>query len=205
VSDLGTTVRTVGDGPTTQTRTRYDPGRNRPGPLPRLPPARSPRHGRWLKYSLDRLFAAIGIVVTAPLFVLVSLLLLAHGVRAVLRVQTRIGDRGAFPLASFAIPPALEHRWIGRMLRASGLVVLPQIFSVLRGHLSMIGPRPRYPGEPPTPTRPGMAGLAQTAQATRALDRDEVFALDAVYAREWSLGLDLRLIGQGMWRVFVPR
>ena len=145
----------------------------------------------------------VAIVFTAPLFVLVALLLLAHGVRAVLRVQHRVGDRGAFALASFAIPPELEGRWVGRVVRASGLVALPQVFSVLRGDLSLIGPRPRYEGEPPTPVRPGMIGPAQTAQGARIVDRDEVFALDAVYAQEWSLGLDARLLARGMWHMFV--
>jgi lipopolysaccharide/colanic/teichoic acid biosynthesis glycosyltransferase len=175
------------------------------GPAPPLPPILSRRRGRWLKHVADRVLAAIGIVFSAPLFVLVALLLLAHGVRAVLRVQQRIGDRGAFPLASFAIPPELEDRWVGRLVKGSGLVALPQIFNVLRGELSLIGPRPRFEGEPPTPVRPGMVGPAQVAQATRVLDRDEVLALDAVYAREWSLGLDVKLLAGWMWRMFLPR
>lgn len=192
------------DGPTTQRTVPATSGGRRPGPTVPLPPALPRRRGRWLKYAIDRVLAAIGIVVTAPLFVLVALLLLAHGVRAVLRVQHRIGDRGAFPLASFAIPPELEDRWVGRLVKASGLVALPQVFNVLRGDLSLIGPRPRFAGEPPTPVRPGMLGLAQAAQATRVLGRDEVFALDAVYAQEWSLRLDARLLAGGMWRMFVP-
>ena len=179
-------------------------GERRRQPAPPLPPVLTRRRGRWLKHAIDRLVAAVAIVVTAPLFVIVALLLLAHGVRAVLRVQTRVGDRGTFPLASFAIPPELEHRWVGRLVRGSGLVALPQVFSVLRGNLSLIGPRPRYPGEPPTPVRPGMLGLAQNAQATRILDRDEIFALDAVYAQEWSLALDARLLAGSMRRMFVP-
>jgi lipopolysaccharide/colanic/teichoic acid biosynthesis glycosyltransferase len=175
------------------------------GPSPPLPPVLTRRRGRWFKHAVDRVLAAIGIVLTAPLFVLVALLLLAHGVRAVLRVQHRIGDRGAFPLASFAIPPELEDRWVGRLVKGSGLVALPQVFNVLRGDLSLIGPRPRFDGEPPTPVRPGMIGPAQAAQATRILDRDEMFALDAVYAQEWSLRLDLRLLAGGMWRMFLPQ
>jgi lipopolysaccharide/colanic/teichoic acid biosynthesis glycosyltransferase len=49
-----------------------------------------------------------------------------------------------------------------------------------------------------------MIGLAQTAREARILDRDEVFALDAVYAQEWSLRLDARLLARAMWRMFVP-
>jgi lipopolysaccharide/colanic/teichoic acid biosynthesis glycosyltransferase len=193
----------VRDGQTTRQRIPATSGRRTVGPAPPLPPILAPRRGRRLKHTIDRVLAALAIVFTAPLFVLVALLLLAHGVRAVLRVQRRIGDRGAFPLASFAIPTEIEDRWVGRLVRSSGLVVLPQLFNVLRGDLSLIGPRPRYPGEPATPVRPGMLGLAQTAQATRILDRNEVFALDAEYAQDWSLRLDARLLGRGMWRMFV--
>jgi lipopolysaccharide/colanic/teichoic acid biosynthesis glycosyltransferase len=178
-------------------------GERRLRSAPPLPPVLARRRGSRLKHAIDRVLAALAIVLTAPLFVFAALLLLAHGVRAVLRVQTRVGDRGPFPLASFAIPPELEQRWVGRLLRGSGLVALPQVFNVLRGDLSLIGPRPRYQGEPATPVRPGMLGLAQLAQATRNLDRDEVFALDAVYAQEWSLALDARLFAGGVRRMFV--
>jgi lipopolysaccharide/colanic/teichoic acid biosynthesis glycosyltransferase len=91
------------------------------------------------------------------------------------------------------------------VLRGSGLVALPQVFSVLRGDVSLIGPRPRFDGEPATPARPGMLGLAQAAQARRRLDRDEVFALDAEYAARWSLGYDLKLVAGGVGRLFAFR
>jgi lipopolysaccharide/colanic/teichoic acid biosynthesis glycosyltransferase len=142
--------------------------------------------------------AAIGIVVTAPLFLVVALTLLALGQRRVLHVEERIGERGPFPLVTFARPPAGTHAWMARVLSGSGLVALPQLFNLLRGDLSLIGPRPRYPGEPRPPVRPGMAGLAQTEQAKRVLSRDEVFALDAEYAAGWSLGLDLRVAARGV-------
>jgi lipopolysaccharide/colanic/teichoic acid biosynthesis glycosyltransferase len=198
------TVRSVPDGPTTHRTRPARSGARTLGPAPLLPPVLTRRRGRWLKHAIDRVLAILAIAVTAPLFVLVALVLLAHGVRAVLRVQHRVGDRGAFPLASFAIPPGLEGRWVGRLVRGSGLVALPQVFNVLRGDISLIGPRPRFEGEPPTPVRPGMIGLAQTAREARILDRDEVFALDAVYAQEWSLRLDARLLARAMWRMFVP-
>jgi hypothetical protein len=138
-------------------------------------------------------------VVTAPLFLLVALTLFALGRRQVLRVEVRVGDRGTFRLASFARPP--DGR-LARVLAGSGLAALPQLFSLLRGDVSLIGPRPRYPGEPLTPARPGMLGPAQARQANRELDRGEVFALDAEYAEQWSLGLDLRVVTDGVRRRF---
>ena len=184
------------DGPTAH-RERTGRGSLPPGPQ-RTPPQTGRRLDRTLKHVVDRVFAAVGIIVTAPLFLVVAVTLLALGQRRVLRVEQRIGERGEFPLVTFAHPPAGTHPWLGRVLSGSGLVALPQLFNLLRGDLSLIGPRPRYPGEPRPPARPGMAGLAQAEQAKRVLSRDEVFALDAEYAAQWSLGLDLRLTARGV-------
>jgi lipopolysaccharide/colanic/teichoic acid biosynthesis glycosyltransferase len=173
---------------------------------PSVPPPRAGRRlDRTLKHGFDRLFAAVGIVVTAPLVLLIALTLLALGQRRVLRVQKRVGDRGAFSLVSFAAPPEGRYPWAARVLRDSGLAELPQLLSLLRGDLSLIGPRPRYPGEPPTPVRPGMLGLAQGRQATHVLDRDEVFALDAEYAERWSLALDVRVVADDVRRLLSRR
>jgi len=170
----------------------------------RLPAAPPRGGGRRVKYALDRVLAAVGVVVTAPLFLLVAVTLLAFGVRHVLAVETRIGDRGPFRLARFDVRPELPL-WLRRVLAGSGLTSLPQMFSVLRGDVSLVGPRPRYPGEPPAPARPGLVGLAQAEQAVRELDRDEVFALDAEYAERWSPGLDVRIVARGARRLVAPR
>jgi lipopolysaccharide/colanic/teichoic acid biosynthesis glycosyltransferase len=180
----------VGDRPATQLE-RIPPS----GGVP--PSPREHRPARTVKYAIDRVAAALAIVITAPLFLLVALTLLALGRRRVLNVEVRIGERGAFALASFDLPPEGSHPWVVGVVAGSGLVALPQLFSLLLGHLSLIGPRPRYPGEPRPPARPGMAGLAQAEQRSRVLNRDEVFALDAEYAERWSLGFDVRVAALG--------
>jgi lipopolysaccharide/colanic/teichoic acid biosynthesis glycosyltransferase len=181
------------------------PGDGRPPPpLAPTPTRPRPSVARRLKHGTDRAVAVVALVVTAPLFLLLAVTLLAVGVRRVLRIETRIGERGPFPLLSLAAPPALEHPWVARALNGTGLATLPQLFNLLRGDLSLVGPRPRYPGEPHPPVRPGMAGLAQAAQAVRMVDRDEVFALDALYAERWSIGLDLRLLAGAVGRLLAP-
>jgi lipopolysaccharide/colanic/teichoic acid biosynthesis glycosyltransferase len=187
------------------------PAPRREGVVPRdgsppLPSAlRSDRvAARRVKHALDRTVAAVAIVITAPLFLLVAVALLVLGIRRVLRVETRIGDRGPFRLASFDLRPDIPY-WLRRVLAGSGVALLPQLFSLLRGDVSLVGPRPRYPGEPRPPVRPGMAGLAQAEQAVRLLDRDAVFALDAEYAAHWSLGLDVRILARGARRLLAPR
>lgn len=150
------------------------------------------------------MLAAVALLLTAPLFVLVAVALLACGVRRVLAVEERLGERSIFRLARFAVPPEVRTRIVGRVIVGSGLVALPQVFSVLRGDLSLIGPRPRYEADPPPPARPGLVGLAQNAQALGQLTRSEQFALDAEYAREWSPALDARILATCVWHAFVP-
>src|SRR6476646_10194465 len=86
-----------------------------PSPQRPAPQRRGRVAARHVKYALDRILAAVGILVTAPLFLLVAVTLLAFGVRRVLRVETRIGDRGPFPLISFDVHPELPA-WLRRAL-----------------------------------------------------------------------------------------
>jgi lipopolysaccharide/colanic/teichoic acid biosynthesis glycosyltransferase len=148
---------------------------------------------------------ALAVVVTAPLFVTVALLLLTSGVRSVIAVEERLGDRAPFRLVRFAVPPELRVRRLGRILVGSGLVALPQVFNVVHGDMSLIGPRPRYAGEPPPPARPGLVGLAEIARPGRELSRAEQFALDEQYAREWSLSLDARILATCVWQAVATR
>ena len=76
---------------------------------------------------------------------------------------------------------------------------LPQLWSVVRGEMSIIGPRPREPGFEPPPARPGLTGLAQLEQLERWLSVAEQLELDDRYARTWSLGLDARIVWRTMW------
>jgi lipopolysaccharide/colanic/teichoic acid biosynthesis glycosyltransferase len=147
------------------------------------------RRALLLKHALDRLIAAAGLLVTAPLIAGVALALRLRG-GPVLRRRQRIGEGGRrFVLGTFAIP---EDGLLARL----GVTALPQLWSVLTGRMSIVGPRPREPGSDPPPARPGLTGLAQLEQLERWLSVPDELALDDRYAREWSLGLDVRI----MWR-----
>jgi lipopolysaccharide/colanic/teichoic acid biosynthesis glycosyltransferase len=91
---------------------------------------------------------------------------------------------------------------VGRLLRASSLDELPQLLNVLRGDMSLVGPRPCIPYETEhfkphhferflVPA--GMTGLWQVAARAHATF-GEALDMDVTYARGWSLGLDLRLL-----------
>jgi exopolysaccharide biosynthesis polyprenyl glycosylphosphotransferase len=95
----------------------------------------------------------------------------------------------------------------GRLLRRTSLDELPQLYNVLRGDMSLVGPRPvterelaRYRDEVVTllSFRPGVTGYWQVNGRSRAV-YDERIRLDLAYVRGWSLKLDLAVLGRTMW------
>lgn len=98
-----------------------------------------------------------------------------------------------------------------RLLRASGLDELPQIINVLRGEMSMVGPRPCIPGEfehylpwqrERTDALPGLTGLWQVSGKNRTTF-DEMIRLDIQYARNPSFWLNLKIIFLTPWVIAV--
>jgi lipopolysaccharide/colanic/teichoic acid biosynthesis glycosyltransferase len=158
--------------------------------LPRTPPPTPSRGAVLLKHALDRLIAVCGLLVTAPVIAGVALALRLRG-GPVLQREPRVGERGEpVVVRTFAVPDG----W-GVLVRV-GVPALPQLWSVLTGRMSIVGPRPREPGFEAPPARPGLTGLAQLEQLDRWLSVAEQLELDERYARTWSLGLDARI----MWR-----
>jgi lipopolysaccharide/colanic/teichoic acid biosynthesis glycosyltransferase len=102
---------------------------------------------------------------------------------------------------------------IGRFLRKSSLDELPQLWNVLRGDMSLVGPRPPIPYEvehyPPHwfdrfAVKPGMTGLWQVSGRSE-LTLEEMIALDVEYARSRSLWLNLKILARTVPVVFVGR
>jgi len=100
------------------------------------------------------------------------------------------------------LPDADRLTSLGRFLRATSLDELPQLWNVLRGELSLVGPRPLLmsylPRYSPWQARrhevmPGITGWAQV-NGRNALSWDEKFDLDVWYVDHWSLALDLRIL-----------
>jgi lipopolysaccharide/colanic/teichoic acid biosynthesis glycosyltransferase len=92
---------------------------------------------------------------------------------------------------------------VGKFLRRTSLDELPQFINVLRGEMSLVGPRPPIPYETEAydiwhrrrflEIKPGITGLWQVKGRSR-LKFDEMVRLDIQYARDWSLGLDLKIL-----------
>lgn len=165
---------------------------------------------------LDVVGALLALVPATPLMVLGALLILLEDGGPVLFVQPRVGRHGrvfaclklrTMRRGSADGPcPAPEsdprHLRCGRLLRRWALDELPQLLNVLRGDMSLVGPRPAQPWECDQHTArerqrlqvlPGLTGLAQVRGRNR-LTWPERIELDLEYVRTRSLGLDLRIL-----------
>lgn len=168
---------------------------------------------------MKRLF---DLVLTLPAFLLLSPLLLtiAAGIRLIigqpiLFTQTRLGLGGRpFTLYKFRtmtdardekgnlLPDADRLTPLGMFLRSSSLDELPELINILKGDMSIVGPRPllmqyldRYTPEQARrhTVKPGLTGWAQV-NGRNAISWEEKFKLDVWYVDHWSFGLDLKII-----------
>jgi len=175
------------------------------------------------KRALDASVAAVGLVATAPLQAVVALAVLAKHGRPVLFRQPRPGKDGrVFELVKFRTMLLPDARRVsdadrltplGRFLRSTSLDELPTLWNVLKGEMSLVGPRPllvqyldRYSPEQARrhEVRPGITGLAQV-RGRNSLDWDDKFALDVEYVDNRSLGLDLRILWETVAVVLLRR
>ena len=165
-----------------------------------------------VKRGLDVTVSAVGLVVSAPVQVVTAgVVLVAHG-RPVLFRQPRPGKDGVvFELVKFRtmrhpdathVTDADRLTSVGRFLRSTSLDELPTLWNVLKGDMSLIGPRPllveylpRYSPQQARrhEVRPGVTGLAQVS-GRNGLSWDDKFALDVEYVEQRSLVLDLTIL-----------
>jgi lipopolysaccharide/colanic/teichoic acid biosynthesis glycosyltransferase len=167
------------------------------------------------KRLLDALLAAVAIVALSPVFCVVALAVWAAHGRPVLfrQVRSGLGER-PFTILKFRtmtdlrdtrgrlLPDALRTTAVGRVLRSSSLDELPGLFNVLRGDMSLVGPRPllvryqssyRQAERRRFDVRPGITGWAQV-NGRNSLGWNERFARDLEYVDACSLALDVKII-----------
>lgn len=169
----------------------------------------------------------LGITISAtlllsPLIVFIAILAHIRLGRPILFTQTRPGLHGKpFTIYKFRtmtnerdadghlLPDAQRLTPFGRFLRSTSLDELPELFNVLKGDMSLVGPRPllmqyldRYTPEQARrhEVRPGITGWAQI-NGRNALSWEEKFALDVWYVDNCSLWLDIRIIALTVWKV----
>jgi lipopolysaccharide/colanic/teichoic acid biosynthesis glycosyltransferase len=176
----------------------------------------------FIKTAFDRSAALCGIILVLPLFICASVLVWLSMGRPILFRQQRPG-RFAKPfwLLKFRtmsdrreasgdlLPDAVRLTRVGRLLRATSLDELPQLWNVLRGDISLVGPRPLLmeylPRYSPEQARrhevmPGITGWSQI-NGRNALAWQEKFALDTWYVDNWSLRLDFSILAKTLWLV----
>jgi sugar transferase EpsL len=174
------------------------------------------------KRVFDLLAAGLGILLLSPVLLILALLVrLVHGA-PVLFSQRRPGFKGAaFNLYKFRtmtndrdqqgqlLPDAQRLTALGRALRATSLDELPELLNVLRGEMSLVGPRPllmqyltRYNAEQARrhDVLPGITGWAQV-NGRNALTWEDKFRLDVWYVDHWSFWLDLKILVQTLLKV----
>lgn len=175
-----------------------------------------------LKRTFD-ILAALGLaVVLAPVLIVVAFLIRRHLGRPVLFVQKRPGLHGKiFKLVKFRtmidakgpdgkpLEDAARMTPFGDFLRRSSIDELPELWNVLRGEMSFVGPRPLLVEYLPLYTkeqagrhavRPGITGWAQI-NGRNALSWEEKFALDLWYIDNRSFALDLKILWRTVYKI----
>lgn len=175
-----------------------------------------------MKRVMDVLSAGLGLILLSPILVLIYILVASQMGWPVLFRQARPGLHGKpFEMVKFRtmsnaydskgnpFPDAERLTPLGRFLRASSLDELPELWNVLRGDMSLVGPRPLLMEYLPLyspeearrhEVRPGITGWAQVS-GRNAITWDEKFALDVWYVDNRSLCLDLKIIWLTMGKV----
>lgn len=177
---------------------------------------------RATKRAMDLAAACVGLVMLAPVLCAVAAVVRVHLGHPVLFRQMRPGLRGRpFELVKFrtmrdatdvhgrAVPDSERLTNVGAFLRRASLDELPELWNVIRGDMSLVGPRPLLMEYLPLYTpeqarrhdvRPGITGWAQV-QGRNALSWEEKFELDTWYVDHQSLRLDLKIMAMTVQRV----
>ena len=177
---------------------------------------------RYGKRALDLALTIPALIVLSPVLLLIALSVRLTLGAPILFRQTRPGLHGKpFTLYKFRtmtdardaqgnlLPDAERLTRFGRFLRATSLDELPELFNVLRGEMSLVGPRPllmqyldRYTPEQARrhEAKPGITGWAQV-NGRNALTWEQKFAFDVWYVDHQSLWLDARIIVLTIWKI----
>ncbi|MDE7177697.1 MAG: sugar transferase [Lachnospiraceae bacterium] len=170
---------------------------------------------RYMKRCLDFILSLCGIIVLSPVLVILAVLVRVKLGSPILFHQERPGkDERIFTLCKFRtmtdardekgelLPDSVRLTKFGKFLRAASLDELPELFNILKGDMSIIGPRPLLVSYLPYYTererlrhsvRPGLTGLAQVS-GRNFLDWDKRFQKDVEYVEHLTFGMDLKVL-----------
>ena len=175
-----------------------------------------------IKRVMDLILTISGLIVISPLLLLISFLILITYGHPILFRQQRPGLRGKiftiFKFRTMSEDVDVQGKLlsdgqrllpVGKILRAFSMDELPELFNVVRGEMSLVGPRPllieyldRYTSEQARRHEvvPGITGWAQV-NGRNQLTWEEKFILDVWYVDHWSFWLDIRILFITLWKV----
>ena len=195
--------------------------------------------GQWTKRGIDLFLALLSSAAFSPVALLIAALIKLDSRGPVIYKQKRVGRRGKlFYVWKFRTMvqnadeilqnylerhPEMQEEWettqklkkdprvtrVGRVLRKFSLDELPQLVNVLRGEMSLVGPRPCMPQqidlyshvfELYKRVRPGITGLWQVSGRNNTTYEERV-RLDEYYVRNWSIWLDIYILAKTVWVV----
>lgn len=186
------------------------------------------RWNKFLKMCVDIIFATVMLIIAFPLFVIIAIFIKFETEGPIFFIQKRLGKgERSFALYKFRsmVQDAekqfqkVEHlnqakgalfkikndprlTLVGKFLRKYSLDELPQLFNVINGDMSLVGPRPSLDREAKKyeewqlkryDIKPGVTGLAQVSGRSD-LSFDKILELDLYYMKNWSIGLDFKIL-----------
>ena len=177
---------------------------------------------KYIKRILDFVLSLMAIIILLPVFIIIAVLVRIKLGSPVLFVQERPGkDEKVFKMYKFRtmtdkrdkdgnlLPDAARMTSFGRILRSASLDELPELWNILKGDMSIVGPRPLLVEYLPRyntyqrqrhDVRPGLSGLAQI-NGRNGITWEEKFALDVEYVQTISFLLDLKIVFLTFYRV----
>lgn len=182
------------------------------------------RKGQYfIKRGFDIIAALGGLIVFSPIIIIVALLVRFNLGSPILFTQDRVGkDNKIFKMMKFRtmkdgvdkdgnlLPDNERLTSFGKLLRSTSLDELPELINILKGDMSLIGPRPLLVEYIPLYSEeqkrrhdvlPGLTGWAQI-NGRNAISWNEKFKLDVYYVDNWSIGLDLKIFFLTFYKLF---
>ena len=179
---------------------------------------------KYIKRLLDIVISLVALVVSSPVLLVLAILVRCKLGAPVIFHQERPGyHEKIFKLCKFRtmtderdeegnlLPDSVRLTKFGRILRATSLDELPELWNILKGDMSIIGPRPLLISYLPYYTeeerlrhtvRPGLTGLAQVS-GRNLLDWDKRFATDVTYVKNLTFAMDVKIFFLTIKKVFV--
>ena len=177
---------------------------------------------KYIKRVLDVSISASAIFVLTPVYIVLYFIVWKKMGRPVFFAQERPGKNGKiFKMYKFRtmtddrdkdgnlLPDEKRLNKFGKLLRSTSLDELPELFNILKGDMSLVGPRPLLVSYLPLynkkqrhrhDVRPGLTGLAQV-NGRNSISWEERFDFDVQYVRELSFLLDVKIILMTVWKV----